>query len=215
MDIPVVLKRWISEGEHVQQDFKETITSSYKIAKTISAFSNCEGGRILVGIRDNGAVRGIEPEEEKHLLEIASQLYCAPTVPLTYEVLICGPKKVLVAKVPRSLDALIGAKDENTGKFWIHVRWKDNSMVASKVYIEVLKRKMQHQDALLKFGEKEKTLLNFLSEHEYITLSKFCQVSHLPFWKAQKILINFVSGGIVGIEPTNHGDRFYLANPIS
>ena len=43
----------IAEGEHQQQDFKFEISDARKIAKTLSAFSNTDGGRLLIGVKDN------------------------------------------------------------------------------------------------------------------------------------------------------------------
>ena len=52
--------RLISEGEHQQQDFKYKITDAMKLARSVSAFANTEGGRLLIGIRDDGAVSGVK-----------------------------------------------------------------------------------------------------------------------------------------------------------
>ena len=43
----------IAEGEHQQQDFKFEISDARKIAKTLSAFANTDGGRLLIGVKDN------------------------------------------------------------------------------------------------------------------------------------------------------------------
>ncbi len=43
----------IKEGEHQTQDFKFRIDSSQKIAKTLSAFANTDGGSLLIGVKDN------------------------------------------------------------------------------------------------------------------------------------------------------------------
>ena len=40
----------IEEGEHEQQDFKFAISDSRKIARSIAAFANNRGGRLLVGV---------------------------------------------------------------------------------------------------------------------------------------------------------------------
>lgn len=58
----------ISEGEHQKQDFKFEISDARKIAKTLSAFSNTHGGRLLIGVKDNGKIAGVRSDEEKYIL---------------------------------------------------------------------------------------------------------------------------------------------------
>ena len=70
------IQRLISEGEHVHQDFKFEISDARKIAKSISAFANTEGGRLLVGVKDNGKIAGVRSEEEIYMIEAAAQRYC-------------------------------------------------------------------------------------------------------------------------------------------
>ena len=53
------LAAWIGEGEHQRQDFKYKITDSAKLARTISAFANTDGGRLLIGVRDDGVLCGV------------------------------------------------------------------------------------------------------------------------------------------------------------
>ena len=67
------IQRLISEGEHVHQDFKFEISDARKIAKSISAFANTEGGRLLVGVKDNGKIAGVRSEEEIYMNVIASR----------------------------------------------------------------------------------------------------------------------------------------------
>ena len=57
------LEKLISEGEHVHQDFKFAISDARKIAKSLSAFANTEGGRLLVGVKDNGKIAGVRSEK--------------------------------------------------------------------------------------------------------------------------------------------------------
>ena len=83
------IKRLISEGEHCHQDFKFEISDARKIARSISAFANTEGGRLLVGVKDNGKIAGIRSEEEIYMIEAAANMYCQPTIELqtqTYHV---------------------------------------------------------------------------------------------------------------------------------
>ena len=54
--------KFIEEGEHQQQDFKLRIDDSRKIAKTLVAFANTDGGRLLIGVKDNGTIAGVNVE---------------------------------------------------------------------------------------------------------------------------------------------------------
>ena len=66
----------IAEGEHQQQDFKFEISDARKIAKTLSAFANTDGGRLLLGVKDNGKIAGIRSAEEQYMIDAAATMYC-------------------------------------------------------------------------------------------------------------------------------------------
>lgn len=76
------IQQLVSEGEHCHQDFKFEISDARKIARSLSAFANTEGGRLLVGVKDNGKIAGIRSEEEIYMIEAAATLYCRPAVDL-------------------------------------------------------------------------------------------------------------------------------------
>ena len=77
------LKKLIANGENQQLDFKYCISDSRKIARTLSAFANTDGGRILIGVRDNGSIAGIKSDEEYYMVDTAVQLYCRPEIDFT------------------------------------------------------------------------------------------------------------------------------------
>ena len=59
----IKLSRQISLGESKKLEFKEILPSSDKIMKTAVAFSNGAGGKLIIGIKDNGEIIGISDEE--------------------------------------------------------------------------------------------------------------------------------------------------------
>ncbi len=71
------------EGERL--DFKQKITSKEKISKTLAGLANTEGGYILIGISDEKRIIGIDPEEERYMIESANEEFCVPNVSLTIE----------------------------------------------------------------------------------------------------------------------------------
>lgn len=61
------IRQLVSEGEHCHQDFKFEISDARKIARSLSAFANTEGGRLLIGVKDNGKIAGVRSDEEIYL----------------------------------------------------------------------------------------------------------------------------------------------------
>ena len=72
------IQRLVDEGEHQQQDFKFLISDARKIARSVSAFANRDGGRLLIGVKDNGTIAGVRNEEDVYVVEQAAQRYCRP-----------------------------------------------------------------------------------------------------------------------------------------
>lgn len=126
----------IAEGEHQQQDFKFEISDARKIAKTLSAFANTDGGRLLIGVKDNGRIAGVRSEEEKYMIEAAAQLYCIPEIDYTLQTYIVEGKQVLVATIEENPHKPVYAKDEN-GKPLAYLRIKDENILATPIHLRV------------------------------------------------------------------------------
>ena len=58
------VKELIKQGEGLHLDFKFEISNVAKIARSLVAFANTDGGKLLIGVKDNGVIRGIKSEEE-------------------------------------------------------------------------------------------------------------------------------------------------------
>ncbi len=77
------IKFLISSKESKALDFKQKVTSKEKIARTIAALANTDGGFILIGLSDQKKIIGIDPEEERFMIESANEIYCTPRVSLS------------------------------------------------------------------------------------------------------------------------------------
>ena len=107
--------RLIAEGEHQRLDFKFEIADARKIARTLVAFANTDGGRLLIGVKDNGAIAGVRSDEEYYMLEAAAGIYCKPAVSFEFKewningktVLVsgCGPIGVMAIGVAKAMGA--------------------------------------------------------------------------------------------------------------
>ena len=79
-----LVQRLVAEGEHENQDFKYTVNDPRKIARSVSAFANHSGGRLLIGVNDNGVPRGVRSEEDIYVVESAATMYCDPPCTPTF-----------------------------------------------------------------------------------------------------------------------------------
>ena len=77
----------LSRGEDSRHQFKAYITNADALAAEIVAFSNTAGGRIFIGVNDDGSVRGLSGAELTRLNQLianaASQNVRPAVNPLT------------------------------------------------------------------------------------------------------------------------------------
>ncbi|WP_157433488.1 AlbA family DNA-binding domain-containing protein [Adhaeribacter aquaticus] len=125
------LEKLIATGEGDKLEFKKTINQLVKIARTITSFANSRGGIILVGVMDNGTISGIDPEEEKHSLTKAAELYCNPPVKLFFKEIEVEDKIVLKTIIFESKNKPHFAKVKE-GDWRAYIRVKDESVQTDK-----------------------------------------------------------------------------------
>ena len=133
------LNKLIEQGEHQQQDFKFCINDSKKIAKSLVAFANTDGGRLLIGVKDNGRIAGIKSDEEFYMIEAAAKIYSKPAIDFTTKQWHIEGKTVLEIGIEASDERPHFAKDEN-GKWMAYIRKDDENLLAHKIQIEVWKK---------------------------------------------------------------------------
>jgi len=205
------IKRLIAEGENQQLDFKFAINDSRKIARTLVAFANTDGGKLLVGVKDNGSIAGVRSDEEYYMVEAAANLYCRPAIPFEVKKWVVDKKTVLEISI-HHLENPSFAKDEN-GKWMAYVRVKDQNILANRILLEVWKRKKKTRGIFIEYSKNENKLLTYLSENNKITLSKFTRISKLTVKEAEKILINLLCLDVIEIELNEKG-AFYSLKKI-
>lgn len=182
----------IRQGEHQQQDFKHSITDSKKIARTLAAFANTDGGKLLVGVKDNGSISGVRSDEEFYMVQAAADMYCKPSVTFDIKVWEIQDKTVLEISIPKlSMDKLIAAPDKNA-QFKVYIRVNDENFIVNNVFLRAWNKKKFGKGVLIRYDEPEKILFEYLQLNQNITLSKFCKIARLNRYKAEKILVNMV-----------------------
>lgn len=203
------IKQQIFTGEGVTIDFKKTITSCEKIAKTMVSFANNKGGRLLIGVADDGSIKGVKNEdEEKYMIERATSLFCKPMLEPIFEEIYIDDKLILVVNIAESDMKPHYALGEDK-KWWVYIRVKDKSILASKIVVDVLQHNSD-SPVIITYTENEKTLLSYLNINQKITLKEYALLIKLSRKKAAKILVGFILAGIIKVNSTET-EEYYQA----
>lgn len=208
------IHKLIDQGEHQQQDFKYCINDSKKIAKSLVAFANTDGGRLLIGVKDNGKVAGIKSDEEFYMVEAAAKIYSKPTIDFMTKQWHVDGKTVLEIQIESSIEKPHFAKDEN-GKWLAYIRRADENILAHKIQIEVWKKQKSPRGIYFSYSEDEKFLIDYLQKNSSITFSKFIRAAHISRRKAEEILSNFVIMEVIILNASTAGTNFTLNENIS
>jgi predicted HTH transcriptional regulator len=205
------LKKLIEEGENQHLDFKYAINDSRKIARTLSAFSNTDGGRLLIGVRDNGSIAGVRSDEEMYMVGTAAHLFCRPEINFSTKQHIIDRKTVLEVEVPKGEKRTYQAKDIS-GRWLAYFRHGDQNLVANRVLLQIWRKEEKKAGVIVKFGNAENILMDYLTKNSSISVTKFRKIAGISANRAESILANLILFRILEMKASEKG-FFYEINP--
>lgn len=182
----------IEQGEHQQLDFKFEVTDSKKIARTLSAFANTDGGRLLIGVKDNGAISGVRSEEEYYMIEAASRMYTRPEVPFSATHWDVNGKTVLEVYIAPSPEKPHTAPDKDD-KYKAYIRVADENRLANEVLMLSWQKKHKPEGTLLKISKPVEILFDWLDNHDTISMNQFCRIARINYYTARNILSDLLA----------------------
>ena len=207
MDDKRYLLSLINEGEHQQQDFKYRVSDACKLAKSVSAFANTEGGRLLIGVRDDGHLSGIKSEEEIYMMHQAAYKYCNPEPSITFDTYHAEGRTIVIASVPFSTKRPICAIDEE-GKKRAYIRIKDENIVASPVHLALWRQSQKKQGTIMAYNENVSKVLSVMQNR--LTLNQIVRQTSFPRSKVINLLACLISFGTIRWEYDNQQFLFSL-----
>ncbi len=127
----------IARGEDSRTQFKQNIHNAESLAGDLGAFSNSSGGRILVGVDDQGNVHGLAPDDIRRLNQLIANTATnnvRPSINPETENLTIGDDLIMVITVREG-----GSKpySDNSGVFWVKCG-SDKRRVTSREEIQRL-----------------------------------------------------------------------------
>ncbi len=160
----------IAQGEHQQQDFKYKVTDAVKLARSVSAFANTDGGRLLIGVRDDGTIHGVRSEEEIFMMHAAACKYCTPEPTIQFETLHVPTephggrlRTVVVCTISPSAQRPVFALED--GRKTAYIRVADENIVASPVHLAIWRQEARLQGEAYADSPAEHLLLTTLAQH--------------------------------------------------
>src|SRR4051812_16484601 len=162
------LRKLVSHGEGHHLEFKRKASFPEKVVREIIAFANTDGGILLIGVDDDKSIPGVRyPEEESLAMRHELEKHSRPAIAFEEEIIAISAKKfVLQWRVPKS---------EKRPHFYVangerfaFIRQKDQSIKASGIMNEVLRRGRSKNGARFTYGEAEQKIIHFLADHENI-----------------------------------------------
>lgn len=208
------LKRLVRGGESQTVEFKRKINHPEKVVREVVAFANSDGGHLLVGVDDNGNIPGLKfPDEEEFVMTKAIEELCRPKVEFSLErIQIKDGRSVLHYEIhssPQKPHFAFLEKRHRFGKAFVRV--EDRSVQASREIRQLLKQESKKSETSFEYGSHEKALLNYLGNHDRITLPEFCEVSKLDTKEASEVVIRLAMNHVIRIIPREQEDWYVFA----
>ena len=210
MDDRRFLLSLIREGEHQQQDFKYRVADACKLAKSVSAFANTNGGRLLIGVRDDGHLSGVRSEEEIYMMHQAAYKYCQPSASIKFDTYHAEGRTIVVATIPPSDKRPVCARDEE-GRMRAYIRIADENIVASPVHLALWRESQKPQGTMITYNEDIRQLLDAIQGRH--TLNQIVRLSRLPRHKVITLLARLIRFGTLRWEYTDQ--QFFFVHSIS
>lgn len=97
------LAELVAEGEGRRLEFKEGFSNAAKLARTLAAFANTRGGVLVVGVDDDGGVRGVaRPKEIVEALVRTGNETLEPPLALEPRLFALDGRTVVAVAIARS-----------------------------------------------------------------------------------------------------------------
>ncbi len=183
-DIPSIkgayyIARLIDEGEHEHQDFKFAISDARKIARSISAFANNDGGRLLIGVKDNGVIAGVRNEEDIYVVEQAAEMYCRPRIDLRVTAFTTSPGTIVIrVEIPRAESRPVQAQEPD-GRWRAYYRVADENIVAHPLMVRGWRRRGTTSGELVNMSHHSSALLELIDRQGHASVADFIREAHI------------------------------------
>lgn len=203
------IHRLIEEGEHEHQDFKYAISDARKIARSISAFANNDGGRLLIGVKDNGNIIGIPNEEDIYMIESAAERYCSPPAEVAIDAfMVDNGLIVLRADIRKAYERPVYCLEENNRKV-AYYRVKDQNITAHPLMVKGWEMAKDISGYIC--SDDEQKILGWIADNSPVNPDEIHLTLHISKLKMEQTLARLASMNLIEFIHTHKG--FFITVP--
>lgn len=203
------IEQLIREGEHQTLDFKYQVNDARKIARSLVSFANTDGGRLLIGVKDNGKIAGIQSEEEIYMMETAAHLYTEPEVPFTPIIWEIDEKTIVEVVIAPSKLRPHFVKEAD-GKRKAYFRQNDEVLEANGVMQRLWSMDRKRAGERVSFSKSVSKLLHRMQRKGPVGFGFVRKVLRLSPAETEQVLANLIQWEVIEMKPGEHGYRFHI-----
>lgn len=190
------IQRLIEQGEHDTQDFKYTISDARKIARSLSAFANHRGGRLLVGVKDNGVIAGLRDEGDIYLIEQAAGRYCRPAVQVTFTPYNVGEGLLVLKAEVDAVRPRPVCVDEGDGRMVAYLRVRDENITVPPVMLRSWRYEAEGVSAMA-LDSDQRAMLAHIAGAGHTGVAAAARACHISEARAADMAARLAAIGLV------------------
>ena len=193
------LRKLVRSGESQHLEFKAKANFPEKIARSICAFANAEGGTLLLGVGDDGKLLGIKDADED--LQVIARLLNQARPHFRWKfknIPLSSARSIVVFEVRESNKKPVSLKIDRGA---VYYRSGDSNVQAGMVMAEVLRRKSSSMGSLITFGTDDHKLMGYFSDGKPHTFNSILKQLKLDRVEMVDKLAGLVVSGVLRVVP--------------
>lgn len=196
----------IQLGENESQTFCKNLDDSIEIAKTIVAFANTKGGRLVIGLKSNGKIIGILPSDEISKLEKIISTY-ALSLDISSKIIEIGFRLILIVEIKKS-DILPVYFSNESNKKEVYIRNDKRNITANKLLLGTWKYEEKNGNLPEKLSDKEIQIVEIIKLNPNLSLTQIYKRSNLAIDEVDYTLIRLINWQVVEMKITEISSFF-------
>lgn len=192
--------------QNESQTFVQNLDDSFEIAKTLVAFANTNGGKLIVGVKSNYKIIGIFPEDEIRKLENINK-ECFPQLSFQTEIQERGFRFILIISIEKS-SILPHYINDQLNKKVTYIRVGQQNILASKLQIQAWKYKDRNSVCPGLLSPEESKIVEIIKLNPQISQTQIYKKSDFPIDTIDYCLVRLINWKKIQMKITETGSIF-------